>query len=150
MLLVHTLNKELGGSQTAFSKSKIRASFQTHAEVGGFGQATVHLVEALFNNNPADTFANQFNSSSNSALYFKPLPQVLELYHIGFLPEVHTSLVSRRPRVSGRLGASEIQTGSQQFQKNGNLNPLNTQATHLTHDSGLGLADIDRELQMWH
>ena len=76
MLLVHTLNKELSASQTAFSKSTIRASFQTHTEVGVFEQVIVHLVEAPFNNrysNPADMFASQFNSSSNSALYFKPL-----------------------------------------------------------------------------
>jgi hypothetical protein len=59
---------------------------------------------------------------------------------------MYTSLVSQRPRVSSRLDASEIQTGSQQFQKDGTEpHPLDTQAIHLTHDRCLGLADIKGE-----
>jgi hypothetical protein len=58
---------------------------------------------------------------------------------------MYTSPVSRRPRLSGCSDASEPQTECQRFQKNGKLHPLDTQATHLTHDSCLGLANIEGE-----
>jgi hypothetical protein len=55
----------------------------------------------------------------------------------------HTSLISRRPRVSGRLDAPELRAGSQQFQTASFI--LSILAIHLTHDSCLGLADIEGE-----
>ena len=47
----------------------------------------------------------------------------------------------RRPRVSGRSDASEIQTGCRRFQKDVKFHPLNAPAIHFTHDDCL--ADIE-------